>query len=570
MLKKMKIIHRLILLTSILILFSLIIGMIGQSGLRRIQTHMDSLYFNSLKCYELVDSIENLGLRIETDIYYAMLSEKVDQEYISRLTAVDENLSLIRSKIKALESIAENQKQKEQLAALSEACLNWNDLQKLIIGQLGNKPQAFKTSQENSAITRQMKESLSAYFTFNKELAAGKYKDGQAQHDKTAHAQLWVIIALLITGVVMTVITAISIAWPLDQIVVQLKRVERGDLTHKLPTSLYSHGGDIGTMIRAVTVMQASIRETIGMVTTQAHQMDESAEETMTKIELLSCDAENISGSSEELTSWMQMAASSAELIHKDTENIGEVISALALKAKESAQIAVDIKDRAEMVYHKALMAKESTEELFHEVKSGLEGAIRHAKAVDKISMLASETLKVASQTGLLALNAAIEAAHAGEHGKGFAVVADEVGKLADTSKEMASQIISLAPEILTSVDELVKNSTRMADFIETTIMDDYQNLISTGLHYKEDAGYLSNVSADQDQTAHKVLQSVLRISSMTDQLSESNQSVAAEAQTIAGKIGEVSSLARDVEQKSREVKEQSRQLKEGVQGFSL
>ncbi|NJK69205.1 MAG: methyl-accepting chemotaxis protein [Microcoleus sp. CSU_2_2] len=79
------------------------------------------------------------------------------------------------------------------------------------------------------------------------------------------------------------------------------------------------------------------------------------------------------------------------------------------------------------------------------------------SEQTDRIGNISSLVSDLANQTNMLALNAAIEAVRAGESGKGFAVVADEIRKLADLSKESASEINILVSTIQTAI-----NSTEM------------------------------------------------------------------------------------------------------------
>lgn len=571
MLKRMRIVGRLVFLTVVLILFSLIIGFIGQMGLNRIQKNMDDLYFRTLKANELVASLQDAAHTIDEHVFYLAAYGDKGKEYLKRLTAIDEQFIFLNSRLNALTSLNENEEQAQALGALSQVINDWSEGKKEVIRRISRE----KIKDESALSTTfagspELYTAIKTYKNYSSSLAELKYNESQTLGKNTLQLMVYTLAGLVIGGILLSLVIALSIAKPLNQLVQHLSHIEKGNFAAGLPPSVLRQGGDLGRMSQAVKIMQAAIQTAIGFVKKNAVAMDHISEEALSRIAHLTTDAGDIYRSTEELTAYLELSASSAEVIHRSAGDIGSVMGELAEKARESAMLAAGIRQRAIAINGEAAASRDRNQAVYKEVKDELEIAISRAGSVETISRLAQECMEAASRTGLLSLNASIEAARAGEQGRSFAVVADEVGKLAQFSKKLAGEIVGLTPVMLSSVENLRSNSEKLLSFTESSMLQDYESLVKTGRSYEEDAVSLNKVADELDASACQVLGELRNIASQTEQLNSAYHQAAAEAEHIAGRAGEVSTLAEEVHEKSVFVKKESAGLMLAVEGFIL
>jgi methyl-accepting chemotaxis protein len=154
-----------------------------------------------------------------------------------------------------------------------------------------------------------------------------------------------------------------------------------------------------------------------------------------------------------------RITAQQAAAVNETTTTIDELGSSSrqsAEKAKLAANNAIEVADISEenkQLVQRTLAgisALQSTVEQISNKMTGLD------EQINQISIVTNLVTDLANQTNMLALNASIEAVRAGEYGKGFAVVAGEIRKLADQSKNSATQINHLITETQKSLQTTV------------------------------------------------------------------------------------------------------------------
>ncbi len=352
------------------------------------------------------------------------------------------------------------------------------------------------------------------------------------------------IVAFLIFNYRMVGRKVNQIAAEINSIISDI-RAHKGDLTVRVNTATSSELVNIkdgfNHFIETLQVVLKEVKD--GTVT-----LTESSEDMTNQIRLASDNITNTSAALEELSASMQNVSDTAGVMSerlddvKDaTGNINDGVEDGTAKAQEIRAEAIEIKNNAQN-------KKDNTGSRMEELSGVLEQSVKDSEKVEQISELTNVILDIASQTNLLALNASIEAARAGEAGKGFAVVAGEISSLADNSRQTAGNIQNISNEVTAAVKSLAENAMQVLDFINTTVLGDYDAYVETGEKYEETAKFINDMLdgiSEQTQNLSGIMEEMAQsVSSISESVHEASEAISQSAENSQDIVDEITGIS--------------------------
>ncbi|OEF97974.1 methyl-accepting chemotaxis protein [Desulfuribacillus alkaliarsenatis] len=380
---------------------------------------------------------------------------------------------------------------------------------------------------------------------------------------------LGVVIAAFVVmiTVVRFIILPKLIINPIKETVKFAEAFGEGDLTKTVPVYYDDEIGDLG---KALNQGIEKTRSVMRNVLDAANDVSASSEELSATTEEILAQTQTVKHSSQEIATGMDITKDTMQSVEVFGDQVVDAASTLAGKADSGHQSVKEIEERATRLKHNAELSLENSQKMYEDKRVQVVKAIEEGKIVEEIGKMADTISGIAEQTNLLALNAAIEAARAGEQGKGFAVVADEVRKLAEHSSTTVSEIQTTISLVREAFNNLSVNTEEILKYINEIVAKDYQEMVTNGQAYLEDAELVSNLVADFAATSEQLKASMQEIDRGLKDVSEGLEEATASSHGINSNISETAGAVEDIAKVTQSQAELAEKLNELVQRFKV
>jgi len=329
---------------------------------------------------------------------------------------------------------------------------------------------------------------------------------------------LFVSVPLLAGAIILGIVIARSITYPLGVATARLNRIADGNVHGDVSAVFLARGDEIGVLARGQQKMVSGVRQLVNDITEGVRALTSSSAE-------LTANATQMSAGSQQATGKTHAVAAAAEEM---TGNVASVASSMEQTTTNLASVATATEQMTATIgeiANNSEKARRITEEATQQATRISEQMNQLGAAAKEIGKVTETITEISSQTNLLALNATIEAARAGSAGKGFAVVANEIKELAQqtatATEDIKARIAGVQASSASGIAEIGKVSQ---------VIHEVSDIVAS----------IAAAIEEQSTTAKDIARNIAEASAG---VRDANTSVSATSQATAGIAKEIVSV---------------------------
>jgi methyl-accepting chemotaxis protein I, serine sensor receptor len=484
------------------------VGVLGLSGTKSSNGHLDALFFNRFEPTGWVGTIESHERDVLEKAEDAVIRQDAGGVKIA-IGMLAERTAQVQELLRKLQATDLTEKER---ALVSEFAGHGNEVigflqEALLAAQSGTFDRAESALIERA---RPAYEKLTASGDALLKLQIEVGQQMRVDAEKAFKRNSAIIVSAIVIGLglagLLSFLLLRSILGALSAAVSIADRIASGELGHDVRAGSQD---ELGSLLDSLRRMDSKLVQIVGEVRGSADAVGSAARQ--------------LSHGNDDLSQRTQEQAAALEETASSMEQMTATVKQNADNARQANQLAVGAREQAERggaVVHRAI---------------GAMGEINTSSR--KIADIIGVIDEIAFQTNLLALNAAVEAARAGEQGRGFAVVATEVRNLAQRSASAAKEIKGLIND---SVDK-VKVGSGLVDESGKTLSEIMESVKKVTDIVAEIAAASEEQSAGIEQVNNAITQMdnvTQQNAAVVEQASAASKAMEEQSSTLVAQIG--------------------------------
>ena len=379
------------------------------------------------------------------------------------------------------------------------------------------------------------------------------------------------MIVVFVLSAVIGVIIGTGMTRPIRQLTAVIEQTAELDFRPtKEGGKLRKQKDEIGNMATKIHIMRKKLREMMRDLQQTQQVLEGNAEDLNHLMKQNSAYAEDNSAATQNLAAGMEETSANAAHIVESVGIMRESSDNIQRLAEDGEKNSGQIQERAGEMERISTESRHKTDQMYAVMKQKTDAAVEQAKSVQKINALTDNIKQISSQTNLLALNANIEAARAGEAGRGFAVVASEIGDLATQTLDTVSTIDEIVGEVNSSVSNMTECLTTIMEFLEQTVLGDYEHFAQVGEQYHADADTFQQIMQQTKEAVDALEQHIGEISSTVSEINSMVEQSTDGISGIAEKSGSTQNLVTEGYDKLQECTQSVNVIRDFVAQFHL